>query len=552
MPFDPLDFKRHVPIFKDELQQDLIYLDNAATTQTPTRVVEAITDFYHSKNANANRASHALGLAASEILAITRSKLAHSISAQTDEIIFCRGATEGLNLVAQSIAALLQPGGTIILSQAEHHANLLPWQRLAQQQGHELLFLPNDADNCPDIGALEDLLDSRTRVVALTLASNVLGCRLPLEDVLPALSDHPCITVVDAAQATAHETVDIQKLQCDFLVASAHKCYGPFGVGFVYGRKALLEQLPPWQLGGEMITQVTNRDFEVAPVPTRFEAGTLPLADIAGFGAALDFLAGFDRAAISTHEQQLAGFLHTGIRELGFPVISPSTNNIGIVTFTCNEEQAHTSKPLPGSLADLALWLNEHNIAVRTGFHCAQPLYASLGIQGGLRLSVAGYTTQQDCERVLETIQAWVTECSNHTISGTATKTDMSLLQQLHGEKSSQSRYKLLLKAGQNSPRIPDIQSSDNQVAGCEAKTWLQHTQNQGLHYFQIDSESKIIRGLGHLLIAWLSGQSAAYIRDFDQDQHLEKLGLKGSLSASRALGFRALIQKAKELASDR
>jgi len=560
--FDVNAFKQHFPLLCHPDNHQLVYLDNAASTQKPQAVIDAISHFYQFTNANAHRASHRLARAATQTIETVRAEVAQFIDAQIDEIVFCRGATEGLNLLANTLTDQCHAGDEIILTRTEHHANLLPWQALARRVGMQIRFVP-DINGIPDVAAIPDMLSPTTKIVALTLASNVLGCRLPIESIATSLKAHGCLVILDAAQALAHTKISVNNLGCDFLVGSAHKCYGPLGIGFLYGQSTQLNALPPWQVGGEMVAKVTDNSAIFAPAPQRFEAGTMSLADIAGFGACLTFLKQFDRSQLQAHEEYLTDQLHQALATMqGIHLISQAQNNFGITTFTLEPS-------LSASVADLALWLDEHDIAVRAGFHCAQPLYAHLGVSQGIRLSVAAYNTQADCHRVIQAIQQWL-ELQQTAQAIAATKATSSMptteqitqnldqmfqidhinpqLKNLANITNWQARYKLLMQAGAQIRAKPLIHTSAHLIQGCEANTWLAHYYTDGLNYFAIDSESRIVKGLGALLLTWFEAQTTEHINSFDWHTECKHLNLERHLTASRNNGFRALILKAQAL----
>lgn len=548
MTFDPALFKQEFPLFNQTDYQQLVYLDNAATTQKPKVVIQAISDFYTLTNANAHRSSYQLSRRATECIETVRQKIASFINAQANNIVFNRGATEGLNFLAYSLDGFIQTGDEIILTSAEHHANLLPWQALARRKNATLRFLP-DINGLPDLSALPTLLNEKTAIVTMTLASNVLGYRLPVESVADKIRQHRCIFILDAAQALPHATLDVQTLGCDFLVGSAHKCYGPFGIGFLYGRNEWLTKLPPWQSGGEMVETVSRDTATFAPPPQRFEAGTLALADIAGFGAALDFIQSYDRTLLARHEMTLTQKLHQGLAQ--FPalrLLSQPDQNIGITTIALQpaSQTAH-------NLADLAHWLDECNIAVRVGTHCAQILYQQLGVSQGLRLSVAPYNSLDDCDRVLQAISQWFEQYQQPSTKKIQQQDEhlpqLPQLQELFAQQvQGQAAYRNIMQAGALMPEQLTIRQKNALISGCEANTWLAHTYIADRHYFTLDSESRVVRGLGGLMLTWFQGQTAEHILQFNWQAACEHMGLQRYLSSSRRNGFRALINQAHNL----
>lgn len=561
VPFDPMVLRQRFPLFAQPDNAQLIYLDNAATTQKPDVVIDAVMHFYLHANANAHRASHRLARAATAMLEEVRDKVARYIGAGTaDEIVFCRGATEGLNLLAFALTQSLQAGDEIILSVAEHHANLVPWQMAAQRHGLVLKFIPLGATGL-DLDRLPHLLTSRTRIVALTAASNALGFAVDVAMVATVLAARQDIVlVVDAAQAMAHATVDVRHWQCDFLVCSAHKFYGPTGIGFVYGRQQRWRELPPWQGGGEMIESVTLEHTRYAAPPHRFEAGTSALADIAGLGAAIDFLAVLPRVAVQAHEQQLMQQLHTQLQAVEWiEVISVASGNVGIAAFR--------PKPVTGlSCTDIAAWLDEHDIAVRSGTHCAQPLVQQLG-GPWLRASVAAYNTAHDIDRLLACIRDMPLPIplASGVAAGPVTAgvvqgvgvddfgfDDLSglSLSALREARSWQARFGLLLQWGERIAPKPRLHDDSHRVSGCETLVWLAHRQVRDRHRFAIDAESRVIRGLAALLLVLIDDRTADDIKALDLAAVFTELGLVRHLSPSRVNGFQSLVRQALSQAS--
>lgn len=365
------------------------YLDSAATAQKPQVVLDALLAYLAGGVANVHRAQHLPGERATRAFEATRSKAAQWLNAASaEEIVFTRGSTESLNLLAYGLEHLLQPGEQIVISAAEHHANLLPWQQLAKRRGLELVVLPLDAAGSIDLGEAARLIGPRTRLLAVSQLSNVLGRWQPLTELLALAKAHGALTVIDGAQGAVHARPDMQALGCDFYVCSAHKLYGPDGVGLLHGRRETLAKMQHWQLGGEMLLDADYHDARFRPAPLGFEAGTPAVSAVIALGAALDWLSGLDQAAVARHEAALHGELlaglqaRAGVRLLGEPQLA----------LACFEvEGVHN--------ADLAHLLGEQGIAVRTGQHCAMPLMKRLGLGGAIRVSLGLYNDGADLQR---------------------------------------------------------------------------------------------------------------------------------------------------------
>ncbi|WP_454255890.1 aminotransferase class V-fold PLP-dependent enzyme [Pseudomonas sp. Marseille-Q8238] len=365
------------------------YLDSAATAQKPQVVLDALLGYYSGGAANVHRAQHQPGERATRAFEASRLAAAHWLNAaSSDEIIFTRGSTESLNLLAYGLEETFSAGDEIVISALEHHANLLPWQQLARRKALKLVVLPLDPLGAVDLHQATTLIGPRTRLLAVSQLSNVLGRWQPVHELLALARAHGALTVIDGAQGAVHGRHDMQAMGCDFYVCSSHKLYGPDGVGVLYGRRAALAQLRHWQFGGEMVQQADYHSASFRPAPLGFEAGTPPIAGVIALGATLDYLGGLDAAAVSGHEaalhlKLLAGLAaRDGIQLLGTP-------HVALASFTV--DGLHSS--------DLAHLLSEQGIAVRAGHHCAMPLMNSLGLSGAIRVSLGLYNDGADLER---------------------------------------------------------------------------------------------------------------------------------------------------------
>lgn len=365
------------------------YLDSAATAQKPQALIESLTGYYTSGTANVHRAQHQAAERATRAFENARLKVAHWLNARSPtEILFTHGATEALNLLAYGLEHLLQPNDEIVISALEHHANLLPWQQLAQRRGAKLVVLPLDKDGLIDLESASRLIGSRTRLLAVSQLSNVLGAWQPLTPLLSLAKTQGALTIVDGAQGVVHGRHDMQALACDFYVFSGHKLYGPEGVGVLYGRDESLLKLKHWQFGGEMVRIAEYQHAEFHAAPLGFEAGTPAIGAVIGLGATLDYLSRQDATAVAAYEQKLHSQLlsglsaYSGLRLLGKP-------SIALASFTI--DGVHHG--------DLAHLLTEQGIAVRSGSHCAQPLMKALGIDGAIRVSLGLYNDGDDLQR---------------------------------------------------------------------------------------------------------------------------------------------------------
>ena len=403
--FDVQRIREQFPTLHQTIHgKPLAYLDNAATTHKPQVVLDALNYFYQHDNANVHRGMHTLATRATEALETTRRRVQHFIhAANPEEIIFTAGATAGINLVASSYGqAFVQAGDEVIISHMEHHANIVPWQMLCQARLAQLKVIPISETGELMMSALENLITTKTKVVAINHVSNTLGTINPIKEVIMQAHAQGAVVVVDAAQAAPHLTIDVQDLGCDFLVFSAHKAYGPTGVGILYGKKELLDAMPPYQGGGTMNRQVTLEKTIYSDTPYKFEAGTPNVADIVAFQTALAFISEVGQVAISTHEQELLNHAYHQLSQLSqlskIHFIGTSPQKIGIIAFLI-DGMHHL---------DVGMLLDAQGIAVRTGHSCTQPLMDRLGIDGVVRASFAMYNTLEEVEQLVAAVSRLV------------------------------------------------------------------------------------------------------------------------------------------------
>jgi cysteine desulfurase/selenocysteine lyase len=375
----------------------LVYLDSAATSQKPNAVIEAITAYYRHDNANVHRAAHALSERATNAFEAARRTVQRFVGARSpNEIVFTRGTTESINLVAQSWGARLRPGDEILVTQMEHHSNLVPWQLVAERTGARLRAVAVTGDGVLDLDDFRAKLGARTRMLAVGHVSNALGTINPVAEMIAAAHAAGAVVLVDGAQAAAHLAVDVAALDCDFYAFSGHKVFGPTGIGVLYGRESVLDGMPPWQGGGEMIETVTIERSTYNRLPYKFEAGTPHIAGAIGLGAALDYLLAIDPAALAEHEARVLRRAVDRLRQTeGVRLLGPDRERSAIVSFVLAGAHPH----------DVGTLLDQQGIAVRTGHHCAMPLMQELGVPGTVRASLALYNDEDDVDRLLEGLE---------------------------------------------------------------------------------------------------------------------------------------------------
>ncbi|SDE17632.1 cysteine desulfurase [Paraburkholderia lycopersici] len=384
------------PILRESVHgKPLVYLDNAATTQKPTSVIAAEQAYYEHDNANVHRGVHLLSQRATDAYEGARSRIARFVrAAREQEIVYTRGTTEAINLVAQSYARpRLAPGDEILISAMEHHSNIVPWQLVCEQTGALLKVAPIRDDGTLDIDAYERMLGARTRMVAIAHASNALGTVNPVARLIGLAHARGVPVLLDGAQAIAHLPVDVATLDCDFYAFSGHKIYGPTGIGVLYARAALLEAMPPWQGGGDMIRAVTFEKTEYNAIPWRFEAGTPNIAGAIGLAAALDYVSVIGVEVAQRHEADLLAYADDALRSLPHvQMIGTAKEKLGILSFVMENAHAH----------DIGTILDQCGVAVRTGHHCAMPVMARYGVPATVRASLALYNTRADIDALLD------------------------------------------------------------------------------------------------------------------------------------------------------
>ncbi|NMF90118.1 cysteine desulfurase [Aromatoleum petrolei] len=396
---DLAQFRADFPILRTRVNgQPLTYLDNAATTQKPDAVIDAEANFYRTANANVHRGVHALSQRATDAHETARHKVRSFINARADaEIIFVRGATDAINLVAQGFAEpCLTPGDEIIVSALEHHSNIVPWQMACRRSGAVLRVVPVDDSGEFDLDAYAALLNGRTRIVAVTHLSNALGTITPVRRIIDLAHARGVPVLLDGAQAISHLPVDVRALDCDFYAFSAHKLYGPTGIGVLYGKTEHLQAMTPCQGGGDMIRSVSFDATEYNELPYRLEAGTPHIAGVVGLGAALDYVSAIGIERIAAHERELLHYATQWLADIpGLRIVGTAAEKASILSFTLDGIHPH----------DIGTMLDDRGIAIRAGHHCAMPLMQRLGITGTARASFALYNTHDDVNRLVAAVR---------------------------------------------------------------------------------------------------------------------------------------------------
>ena len=397
-PFDVPTIRRDFPVLDQQVHgKPLVWFDNAATTQKPQSVIDVVANFYAHDNSNIHRGAHTLAARATDAYEQARQKVQAFLGASSaKEILFVRGTTEGINLVAQTYGRkFLQPGDEIVLTTLEHHANIVPWQMIAKEKGAVLRVVPINDRGEVVLEEYQSLLGPRTRLVALSQASNTLGTVLPVAEMTQMAKRYNARVLIDGAQSVSHMPVDVQQIGCDFFVFSGHKIFAPTGIGVVYAKEELLEIMPPWQGGGNMIGNVTFEETTYAEPPAKFEAGTPNIADAVGLGAALDYVSRLGLPNIARHEQELLRYATEQlVRIPSLRIIGTAPEKVGLISFVLKERKTE----------EVGRLLDQEGIAVRAGHHCAQPSLRRYGLESTVRPSFSLYNTCEEIDRLVAAV----------------------------------------------------------------------------------------------------------------------------------------------------
>lgn len=562
-------FRQRFPLINNPVNgRNIIYFDNGATTQKPINVIEALDLYYRKYNSNVHRAAHSLSATATSQFEQTRQQLQRFINAKsTKEIIWTSGTTASINLVATSWGeSFLTKGDEIVLSVAEHHANIVPWQQVAAKTGAVIRYLELDANGRYKPSELDTMITAKTKLVSISHCSNVTGKITDVDAVIAKARSVGAKTLLDGAQFIAHKRIDVQQLDCDFYVFSAHKMFGPTGVGVLYGKQRLLEQMPPINFGGEMIKKVTLQETTFNQLPYKFEAGTPNIAGIIAFSAAISLVAQtsnetHELSGFEHYEQQLTNYCYNkllAIKALNFVV----DGEPDIPVFSFNLLGHHQQ--------DVASFLDAKGIAVRAGHHCAMPLMQYLDLEGCIRVSLCPYNTLSEVDNLIDALTEFLALADSPGSSDTTipSKTKLPntgesikepcvdstaqidattrIIDNFRKAKGWDGKHREIMLLGKTLPRLAkQYRNDDTLISGCESKAWLQMKQgDDGLVYLVADSDARVVRGLLAIVLAAYNGKSAQQIKKFDVAGYFEKLGLMQHLSPSRGNGLNAIIDK--------
>jgi cysteine desulfurase/selenocysteine lyase len=569
--------RRQFPILSRKVNgKPLIYFDNAATTQKPRVVIDAIRNYYQSENANIHRGVHTLSQEATSAYELARQKVARFINAPDPrQIIFTRGTTEGINLVASTYGRkFLRGGDEIILSAMEHHSNIVPWQLLAEEIGAKIRVIPMNDRGELLLDEFARLLNDRTKIVSIVHLSNSLGTVNPVKEIIAKAHQRGAVVLVDGAQWVAHAPTDVRKLDADFYAFSGHKLYGPTGIGVLYGKAELLEAMPPYQGGGDMISSVTFEKTTYNVLPHKFEAGTPHIAGGIGLGAAIDFVSSIGLQNIARHERELLAHGTRLLQEIpGVRIIGTARDKGGVISFVVENPSLAT--------LDVGMRLDADGIAVRTGHHCCQPVMDRLKISATARASFAMYNTKQEIESLAASLRKILEIDANKTAQRRVNAADAKAARKPESDSVQfpsaaaaspqtaadelietfdllgdwEQRHQYLIDEGDKlPPMLREMKTEANRVRGCMSMVHLVTRKRPGtadVMEFLADSDAAIVRGLIWTLQRVYSGQTAPAILAFDIEGFLKRLGLNQQLSMGRRNGLSSMIQRIRAEAAN-
>ena len=564
--FDLQKVRNDFPILDRKAHgQPLVYFDNAATTQKPQAVIDAIRRYYELYNANIHRAVHLLSQLATQEYEEARARVQQFIGAASSrEIIFTRGTTEGINLVAQTFGrANLRAGDELIVSHMEHHSNIVPWQMLCEATGAKLRVVPINERGEFLLEEYEKLFGPRTKLVSVVHVSNALGTINPVKRIIEAAHRRGVPVLIDGAQAAAHLPIDVRALDCDFYALSGHKLYGPTGIGVLYGKEKYLRAMPPYQGGGDMIASVTFERTTYAELPNKFEAGTPDIAGAIGLAAAIDYIESLGLENIAAHEDKLLRHATEQVQAIpGVRIVGTAGQKVGVLSFVVENP--------PVSALDVGIKLDLEGIAVRTGHHCCQPLMERFGLPGTARASFAMYNTTEEIDHLVGALRGIVAEAATRVrpalavlpVEASYAKASAASPQDAADAIADvfdflddwSERYAHIIELGKKIPPMPPaLKTEANYVHGCQSTVHISARKKPGttdVLEFVADSDADLVRGLIAILERVYSGQRAAHILAFDVQGFFARLGLDQHLTMGRRNGLAAMVQRIRNLAA--
>jgi cysteine desulfurase/selenocysteine lyase len=557
--FDVAAVRADFPILASQSRgRPLVYLDNGATTQKPKQVIAALQRYYETQNANIHRGVYELSQLATEGYEGARRTVQRFMNAaEPAEIIFTRGTTESINLVASSFGrAFLHSGDEVFVSALEHHSNIVPWQMICQQTGAVLKVIPMNDSGELLLDQFAGMVSHRTKIVAVTHLSNSLGTVVPVEQVIAIARSVGAKVLVDGAQWVAHAPTDVQAMDADFYVFSGHKLFGPTGTGVLYGKRQLLDAMPPWQGGGDMIEQVTFGKTTYAQLPNKFEAGTPNIGGAIGLGAAIDYVMHVGLDNVARHERTLHTYLNDRIAAIdGVRLIGTAAHKASVVSFVLDRGVKISSH-------DAGVMLDLEGIAIRTGHHCCQPVMDRFGIPGTARASVAMYNTTEDVDRLATALEKIVSSAKAkiavtpepsavkfpEPIADSPMAAADELVETFELFEDWKDKYQVLIEMGEKLlPMAPEMKHELTKVHGCQSTVYLFARKRPGTSEgldFLADSDADVVRGLIAILQRVFAGQSSQQILGFDIEGFFKRLGLDQHLSMGRRNGLAGMVSR--------
>jgi cysteine desulfurase / selenocysteine lyase len=561
--YDVERIRRDFPILDQKVHgKPLVYFDNAASTQKPRAVINAIKHYYEHDHANVHRGVHALSERATELYEEARVAVQKFIGAPClRELIFTRGTTEAINLVAQTFGRMhVHVGDEIILTALEHHSNIVPWQVLCWEKSANLRVLPVNDQGELRLDELETMINPATRIIALSHVSNALGTVNPIKQVIELAHKHGVYVVVDGAQAAPHLRVDVRELDCDFYAFSGHKMYGPTGIGGLYGKPQHLELMPPYQTGGDMISYVSFANTTWNELPYKFEAGTPNIAGAIGLAAAVEYIEEIGRDAMAEHERRLLAAATERLTAIpGVRVLGTAAEKACVLSFLVEGMSA----------LDVGTRLDLEGVAVRTGHHCCQPLMERFEIPGTVRASFAMYNTLEEVDVLAECLEKIVGAGAKPRLRTSAKaepiypppaaasprEASEEIAEVFDAVDDWAEKYQYLIDEGAKLPPMPgELKTDATRVHGCQSTVYMHARKKPAsadVIEFLADSDADIVRGELALLQKLYSGQSARAVLDFDMDGFMQRIGLDKNLTQRRRSGLAEMIQRVKRFAAD-
>jgi cysteine desulfurase / selenocysteine lyase len=570
--FDVRPVREDFPILRQQVHgKPLVYLDNAATTQKPQAVIDAIVDYYTRYNANIHRGVYELSQKATDAFEQAREKVAKFIHApHPAECIFVRGTTEAANLVASSWGrANLKAGDEVLIGEMEHHSNIVPWQLVGEQTGAKVRVIPMSENGELMLGKLDELLSERTKMVAVQHVSNALGTIQDVETIARKAKAVGARVFVDGAQWVAHHPTDVRKLGCDFYAFSGHKLYGPTGIGVLWGRLDLLKEMPPWQGGGDMIEMVSFERTTYAGLPNKFEAGTPDIAGAVGLGAAIDYISGLGFERFEAHERELLGYGTERLGQVpGLRIVGTAKRKVGVISFRMEDP--------PIASLDLGQALDREGIAVRTGHHCCMPIMQRLSIDSTARASFALYNTTQEIDALAEALEkirdakgrndarmagahpSPSLEATDIVFPGPAGESPNAVAEELVDlfeflpDKIAKAEQ-IVDYAKELPPYFDILKKLTQRVPGCQAEVYMlsrRKADDPDRLEFVADANAEIVRGEIVMLQKLFSGQRAKDILDFDVESFFRRIGFERFLTSQRRTGLASMIERIRTLAA--